>query len=100
MTQVPLAAADLPSGMLMHGLIFKLFKHYVSRAESSRVVSGSDQRTEPRQHPTGTSDRRFDCGRTPSLAPAGRFFLDLCVAAEFASEDILCPLRTAMCRFD
>jgi len=56
-TQVPLAAADLPSGMLMHGLVFTLSKHYVSRAESSRVVSGSDQRTEPmdniqRAHPT------------------------------------------------
>ena len=85
----------------MHGLVFRLSKHYVSRAESSRVGSASDKRTEPMDniqlaHPTEGSI----VNGAPSLASAVRFFLYLCVAAEFASEDVLCPLRTAMCCFD
>jgi len=75
-TQVPLAAADLLSGMLMHGLAVKLSKHYLSGAEASRIESGSDQRTEPTDNiQLANPDGRFDCERPSALAPARRFFL-------------------------
>jgi hypothetical protein len=71
-----LAAADLLSGMLMHGLAVRLSKHHVSGAESSRIESGSDQLTELTDNiQLANPDGRFDCERPPALAAARRFFL-------------------------